>query len=220
MFKHDPQHTGYTDCEMPDELELLWKFETGGTVYSSPSIADGKVYFGSHDSYLYCLDSDTGKLLWKYETGSFVFSSPAVVDGKIYFGSLDSYLYCFGARSNTFLYLGVFVGAIILILAIYQITKKKPEKPKEEPIEKKPEEKPKPSEKPPEEISPELKKLLEEKAEWREKLEDLKREKDDLIKRGLMSEKTYQQRYEEIMDQLVDIEDKIIQERMKRGGKK
>jgi len=55
MFRHDPQHTGYTDCEMPDELELLWKYKTGDKVMSSPAVADGKVYIGSHDGYLYSL---------------------------------------------------------------------------------------------------------------------------------------------------------------------
>jgi len=69
-------------------------------------------------------------------------------------------------------------------------------------------------------MSPELKQLLEKREEWRKKLEGLKKEKEDFIKRGLISEKTYQQRYEEIMDQLVDIEDKIIQEKIKGGKKK
>ncbi|HEC92120.1 MAG TPA: serine/threonine protein kinase, partial [Candidatus Atribacteria bacterium] len=91
MFRHDPQHTGYTDCEMPNELELLWKYGTDSNIASSPAVVNGKVYFGSWDGYLYCLDTN-GKLLWKYGTDSNVFSSPAVVNGKVYFGSCDNYL--------------------------------------------------------------------------------------------------------------------------------
>ena len=473
MFRHDPQHTGYTDCEMPDELELLWKYKTGGRVasspavvndkvyfgswdtyfycldtngnllwkyksswiYSSPAVVNDKVYFGSDDDYLYCLDTNgnllwkyetgslvssspavvndkvyfgsgdtylyclytNGNLLWKYKTGDSVHSSPAVVDGKIYFGSNDCYVYCLGEKENYFVYFGfgTFGIIIIAISIVYNLMKKSKEfkiKKNEETLkiiklrylssellagvgffitcfliiyypysflsfvpvlismslffsfffvsslfiksikisyysivlfiviiailiffrsdlviwktmcmlpgllpgtlllpfalsrlinkikkrsyfvsislvyslaatlmlayliesitceetifnfyislplviliplisyrlydkalfhfEKKPEEKPKLSK---EEISPKLKKLLQERDEWRAKLEDLKREKEDLIKRGLMSEKTYQQRYEEIMDKLVDIEDKIIQEKMKGGVKK
>jgi len=303
MFRHDPQHTGYTDCEMPDELELLWKYKTGDWVFSSPAVVNGKVYFGSYDNYLYCLDTngnllwryktgdyvrsspavvdgkvyfgsvdnylyclDTyGNLLWRYKTGDYVASSPAVVDGKVYFGSGDGYLYCFGEKKeippspttptpptttpapttpppttppapttippttsaptttcpppqkfNTLLYAGIFAAVLTCALVIYQITKKKPVKKVKKPTEKKPEETPKPPEK---QISPELKELLNEKAEWREKLETLKKEKEDLIRRGVISEKTYQDRYEEIMDKLVDLEDKIIQEKMKEGKK-
>ena len=220
MFKHDPQHTGYTDCEMPDELELLWKYKTGGPVASSPAVVNGKVYFGSDDYHLYCLDI-YGNLLWKYKTGSYVDSSPAVVNGKVYFGSNDGTIYCFGSKKAEPNYLPYISGALVLfILSVIILckVKKKPEKPKEKPIEKKPEEKPlKPSEK---QISPELQKLLNEREEWRKKLEDLKENKEDFIKRGVMTERIYKERYEEIMDKLVDIEDKIIQERMKRGKKK
>ncbi|MCD6466780.1 MAG: zinc-ribbon domain-containing protein, partial [Methanomicrobia archaeon] len=69
-------------------------------------------------------------------------------------------------------------------------------------------------------VSSGLQRLLQEKAEWRKKLEDLKREKEDLIRRGVMTEEYYQQRYEEIINKLVDIEDKIIQEKIKGGKKK
>jgi len=62
-----------------------------------------------------------------------------------------------------------------------------------------------------------MKELLQEREEWRKKLEELKSQKNELIKKGVITEEYYQQRYEEIMDRLVDIEDKIIQEKV-RGG--
>lgn len=49
MFHHDARHTGYTDEKVPDDLELLWSYETGGQVESSPAVANGKVFVGSHD---------------------------------------------------------------------------------------------------------------------------------------------------------------------------
>ena len=99
MFQHDPQHTGYTDCEMPDELELLWKFETEDSIHSSsPAVVNGKVYIGSHDGYIYCLDATTGEVVWKYEIGNYVSSFPAVVNGKVYIG-YDA-LYCLDADTG------------------------------------------------------------------------------------------------------------------------
>lgn len=39
---------------------LLWSATTGGWVESSPAVADGKVYVGSHDSALYAYSLDPG----------------------------------------------------------------------------------------------------------------------------------------------------------------
>jgi len=94
MFHHDARHTGYTNESISDELELLWSYKTGVYVYSSPTVADGKVFIGSGDHNIYCLDEDTGKLIWSYKTGDYVRSSPAVADGKVLVGSEDAKIYC------------------------------------------------------------------------------------------------------------------------------
>jgi hypothetical protein len=38
-----------------------WKFKTGGSVYSTPLVAGGIVYFGSYDYHFYAADAATGK---------------------------------------------------------------------------------------------------------------------------------------------------------------
>ncbi len=43
----------------------VWTFFTGAPVRLSPTLWEGKVYFGSDDGRVYCLDAATGKLLWK-----------------------------------------------------------------------------------------------------------------------------------------------------------
>jgi outer membrane protein assembly factor BamB len=50
MFRHDARHTGCTDESIPDDLELLWSYETGGYVESSPTVANGKVFVGANDN--------------------------------------------------------------------------------------------------------------------------------------------------------------------------
>jgi outer membrane protein assembly factor BamB len=72
--------------------ELRWRYLTGGRVTSSPAVADGVVYVGSHDNYVYALDASSGELRWRYQTGHNV-SSPAVAGGVVYVGSHDDYLY-------------------------------------------------------------------------------------------------------------------------------
>jgi outer membrane protein assembly factor BamB len=38
--------------------KLLWKFETGGEVWASPSYNGNEIFIGSDDGFLYCLDID------------------------------------------------------------------------------------------------------------------------------------------------------------------
>ena len=97
MFMHDLEHTGETSdvIKIPQNLELVWKFETGDRVQSSPSIYDDYIYFGSDDDYVYCLNKNTGELMWKFKTGDSVYSSPAVSGDYVYFGSKDNHIYCF-----------------------------------------------------------------------------------------------------------------------------
>ena len=62
----------------PEPTPVLWSYETGDSVLSSPAVSGGVVYVGSDDSDVYALDASTGDLIWSYETGDYVFSSPAV----------------------------------------------------------------------------------------------------------------------------------------------
>ena len=68
--------------------DLEWSFATGGKVDSSPAVANGIVYVGSHDGNIYALNASTGmsgydwelhnSIIWSYNTGSLVMlSSPA-----------------------------------------------------------------------------------------------------------------------------------------------
>ncbi len=48
---------------------------------SSPTLANGNVYFGSGDGNVYALDAVTGSLKWKFQTGDVVHASPAIANG-------------------------------------------------------------------------------------------------------------------------------------------
>lgn len=67
---------------------------------SSPTVAAGKVYFGSGDGNVYAVDAKSGLLQWKFATRDVVHSSPAVVDRTVYIGSWDSNLYAIDAESG------------------------------------------------------------------------------------------------------------------------
>lgn len=43
-----------------------WKFTTDAPVRIAPTIADGRVYFGSDDGFAYCLNARSGELIWRF----------------------------------------------------------------------------------------------------------------------------------------------------------
>ena len=81
---------------------VLWEFETGHWVWSSPAIgSDGTVYVGSNDKKLYAINGKSGDKLWEFETGDRVSSSPTIgSDGTVYVGSEDKKLYAFKSDSK------------------------------------------------------------------------------------------------------------------------
>lgn len=99
MFRHDADRSSIGQGG-PENLSLLWKFTTGGAVYSSPSIVDGVVYFGSQDHNVYAVNAWNGAKIWNFTTGNTIESSLAVVDGKVVTGGEDGYVYCLNAYTG------------------------------------------------------------------------------------------------------------------------
>ena len=101
MFRGDPAHTGVYNTEGVRNLGgVLWKFETGGPVRSSPAVAGELVFVGSTDGKLYALERATGLELWQADVESPVGSSPAVSQGIVVFGSRDGVFHAVDSRSG------------------------------------------------------------------------------------------------------------------------
>ncbi len=68
-------------------IELLWRYGTGGQIRSHPAVgSDGTLYAISDDGYLYAL-APAGELIWKHNLGGIVTDCLAVgADGTIYAG--------------------------------------------------------------------------------------------------------------------------------------
>ncbi|HLB28445.1 MAG TPA: PQQ-binding-like beta-propeller repeat protein [Dehalococcoidales bacterium] len=101
MFRHSLDGSGSTGTtDVIPQGTLNWKFQTGAPVQSSPSVADGAVFFGSQDYKFYALDAVSGTKNWEFETGSWVESSPSVSRGVVYFGSNDGKLYALDIQNG------------------------------------------------------------------------------------------------------------------------
>ena len=85
-FRGNPQLTGVATAELPENLELLWIFETEDGIESTAAIAAGTVYIGTLDGCLYAINLEDGLLKWKYQTSGEIKSSPTVISNVVYFG--------------------------------------------------------------------------------------------------------------------------------------
>lgn len=73
--------------------EVVFSYQTGGPVYSTPYIEGDFLYVGSTDKRVYCFNLEKLDLQWSFETSARVFASPLVVEGKVYIGSNDGRFY-------------------------------------------------------------------------------------------------------------------------------
>ncbi|WP_083965028.1 outer membrane protein assembly factor BamB family protein [Thermococcus sp. PK] len=113
VYKNNSHHTGVATEAIEPPLELLWKFETGGSITSSPVVSDGVLYFGSADYHVYALDSLTGELKWKFKTNGRIDTSPALWNSTVYVASLDGNLYALDAKTGNLKWKFESVGQIL-----------------------------------------------------------------------------------------------------------
>ncbi|MFB6120031.1 MAG: PQQ-binding-like beta-propeller repeat protein [Halobacteriaceae archaeon] len=102
-FRGDDRNTGcaLNDHAPADYPERKWTVSIGDGVWSSPVVADGRLYIGSMDYKVYAIDAATGEIDWTYETDGPVQSTPTVADGRVYVGSFDKHVYCLDAETGT-----------------------------------------------------------------------------------------------------------------------
>ena len=67
-FRNGNHQRGIATCELPDELELLWKFPTQDGWVASVAIVGDRIYAPALTGFVYCLDRRTGRELWKYRS--------------------------------------------------------------------------------------------------------------------------------------------------------
>ncbi|MEU6818432.1 PQQ-binding-like beta-propeller repeat protein [Streptomyces sp. NPDC046860] len=114
-----------------------WAYTTETSAFvlsSSPTVADGAVYFGSSAGALYALNAATGAKNWIFDTsdwshpsaGGWPFYSPAVADGTVYFSAENGVLRAMNTvtgtekwstrmRGTTFDYRPDVVGGVVYI---------------------------------------------------------------------------------------------------------
>ncbi len=103
MFLYNPQHTSNTTSEGSNYNYTIWsKPMVGGNGYSSPAVANGRVFVNRGGAgLLYCLYENNGTEIWNKNIGNAGqrSSTPAVAGGKVYI--VGNQLYCFYENNGT-----------------------------------------------------------------------------------------------------------------------
>ncbi|HAK79325.1 MAG TPA: hypothetical protein DCM71_21075 [Runella sp.] len=80
-----------------------WKFKTGASINSTPTVVNGVVFFASWDKKLYALDAETGAKKWESNPATVAllqpFAAPIVSNGILYYGG-EHFLYALDAATG------------------------------------------------------------------------------------------------------------------------
>jgi outer membrane protein assembly factor BamB len=83
-----------------NEGNVNWRVLVDNEVFSSPSIHDGVLFFGSGQystsaaGSVYALKESDGSQVWHFPNDRGFLSSPLIADGRVYIGCNDNTLYC------------------------------------------------------------------------------------------------------------------------------
>jgi outer membrane protein assembly factor BamB len=102
MYQHDARNTGTVESTGPkEEVDVAWKFETGGALKTQPTVVDGTVYLPSTDTRLYAVSTDSGKEQWSVGTNGPLINTPAVGDGIVYLTTSNGRIYALSAGTGS-----------------------------------------------------------------------------------------------------------------------
>jgi len=82
---------GYLEALDASSGNILWLNATSTAVISTPSIDNGKVFFGEDDGTVLAVNETTGHRIWGTNVGSPVRNAPTIAYGRVYIGSFNRF---------------------------------------------------------------------------------------------------------------------------------
>ncbi|HET8892627.1 MAG TPA: PQQ-binding-like beta-propeller repeat protein [Gaiellaceae bacterium] len=79
---------------------LLWHYDIGSPIESSPIVRDGVDYFGAWNGRLYALNLRTRRLRWTHNLGAKITSSASIAGGTLYIGDYAGRLWALSWRNG------------------------------------------------------------------------------------------------------------------------
>ncbi|MGV3724344.1 MAG: PQQ-binding-like beta-propeller repeat protein [Actinomycetota bacterium] len=111
-FLFVPDGAGFMTAYSATDGQEVWRFRTGATIRSSPTLVGDFLFFGSDDDFVYCVDARTGNLQWKsndkgksFPLSDDAVGSPAYHNGVIYINSADLKMWAIQADTGRVMWL-------------------------------------------------------------------------------------------------------------------
>lgn len=99
VFRGNPQMTGTTTANLPEQLAERWTFPCKNGLEGAPAIVGDTVYLASLGEHLYALELATGREKWRLRLAPMK-AAPAVANGRIFVGDIDGKFYCVDAATG------------------------------------------------------------------------------------------------------------------------
>ena len=100
VFRGDTAMSGVARDPIPDRLDLLWSFDTGALIVSSPVIGFGKVYIGSTNGGVFALGLGDGRKEWEFMSGDDIEASPLILGDSVFIGNLSGEFFALDAGTG------------------------------------------------------------------------------------------------------------------------
>jgi outer membrane protein assembly factor BamB len=111
----DLQYTGPIYCLNANDGNLIWENTVDDWPFTSPAVADSKIYLAYDIAGIKCYDALLGDLLWDYSIGN-CYSSPAITNGHLYVATTNGDIYAFEDALIIDKIMGGILNAKIIIL--------------------------------------------------------------------------------------------------------
>ena len=100
IYRGDANLSGVASGSLSEKIDLLWSFQTGDDIKSSPVVGYGLVYIGSTDGKIYALNAANGDSVWAFDGGDDIEAPPMLFDSTVYIGTLSGDMYALHAETG------------------------------------------------------------------------------------------------------------------------
>lgn len=84
--------TGLVYALDPESGSIVWKVDLGHPIWTSPTVADGRVFVGNSGGQVVALDGATGLVLWRFEAGAVIRCSALAAGDLVVTGTMSGRL--------------------------------------------------------------------------------------------------------------------------------
>jgi len=91
---------GYVYGIEPEDGRIVWKSELDGPVWTTPAIANGRLFVGHSGGELAALDADDGKIQWSFDANEVIKASATLVGSYVLVGTMGGKLFSLDAADG------------------------------------------------------------------------------------------------------------------------